>query len=74
MAHAITVVSPAMGDFNMPSNGEIRDRQEAVECEEPMLDTSLGMVVRHEDGPYQAEYGEHRCYGYPPKTTCCRRG
>ena len=74
MAHAITVVSPAMGDFNMPSNGEIRDRQEAVAREEPMLDTSLGMVVRHEDGPYQAEYGGASVLCIPPKTTCCRRG
>ena len=46
-----------MGDFNMPSKGEIRDRQDAVAREEQMLDTPLGKVVRHEDGLYRAEYG-----------------
>ena len=56
-AHAIAVVGPAMGDFNMPSKGEIRDRQDAVSHEEQMLGTPLGKVVRHEDGLYGAEYG-----------------
>ena len=45
----------------------IRDRQEAVAREEPMLDTSLGMVVRHEDGPYQAEYGGESVLWIPPE-------
>ena len=47
-AYAIAVVGPAMGEFNMPSKGEIRNRQ---------LDTPLGQLVRHEDELYQAEYG-----------------
>ena len=57
-AHVIAVVGPAMGDFNIPSTGEIRNRQDAIAREEQMLDTPLGKVVRHEDGLYRAEYGE----------------
>ena len=56
-AHAIAVVGPTMGDFNMLSNGETRDLQETVAREESVLDTPLGKVVRHEDGLHRAEYG-----------------
>ena len=73
-AHAIAVVGPAMGDFNMPSKGEIRDRQDAVTHEEHTLGTPLGKVVRHEDGLYRAEYGGASVLWISPEDRVLQRG
>ena len=45
-AHATAVVGPAMGDFNMPSKGKIRDWQDAVAREEQFV-TRTGCTERN---------------------------
>ena len=55
-AIVITVVSPPIGDYQMPSKSEIKDRQDAVAWGQVEVVTPLGTVTRGEDGVYRVSY------------------
>ena len=55
-ANVIAVVAPPTGDYQMPSKGEIKDRQDAVARGQDEVATPLGTVTRGEDGLYRVSY------------------
>ena len=55
-ANVIAVVAPPTGDYQMPSKGEIKDRQDAVARGQVEVATPLGTVTRGEDGLYRVSY------------------
>ena len=55
-ANVVAVVAPPTGDYQMPSNGEIKDRQDAVARGQVEVATPLGTVTRGEDGLYRMSY------------------
>ena len=55
-ANVIAVVSPPTGDYQMPSKGDIKDRQDAVARGQIEVATPLGTVTRGEDGLYRVSY------------------
>ena len=55
-ANYIPVVAPPTGEYQMPSKGEIKDRQDAVARDQVEMATPLGTVTRGEDGFYRVLY------------------
>ena len=55
-ANVIAVAAPPTGDYQMPSKGEIKDRQDAVARGQVEVATPLGTVTRGEDGLYRVSY------------------
>ena len=55
-ANVIAVVAPPTGDYQMPSKGEIKDRQDAVARGQIEVASTLGTVTRGEDGLYRVSY------------------
>ena len=55
-ANVIAVVAPPTGDYQMPSKGEIKDRQHAVARGQVEVATPLGTVTRGEDGLNRVSY------------------
>ena len=55
-ANVIAVVVSPTGDYQMPSKGEIKDRQDAVARGQVEVATPLGTVTRGEDGLYRVSY------------------
>ena len=55
-ANGIAVVAPPTGDYQMPSKGEIKDRQDAVARGQVEVATPLGTVARGEDVLYRVSY------------------
>ena len=57
-ANGIAEVAPPTGDYEMPSESEIKDRQHAVARGQVEVATPLGTVTRGEDGVYSVSYQE----------------
>ena len=55
-ANVIAVVAPPTGDYQKPSKGEIKDRQDVVARSHVEVATPLGTVTRGEDGLYRVSY------------------
>ena len=55
-ANVVAVVAPPTGDYQMPSKGELKDRQDAVARGQVEVATPLGTVTRGEDGLYRVSY------------------
>ena len=55
-ANVIAVAAPPTGDYQVPSKGEIKDRQDAVARGQVEVATPLGTVTRGEDGVYRVSY------------------
>ena len=55
-ANVIAVVAPPTGDYQMPSKGEIKDRQAAVARGQVEVATPLGTVTRGEYELYRVSY------------------
>ena len=55
-AYVIAVVPPPTGDYRMPSESEIKDRQDGVARGQVEVATPLGTVTRGGDGVYHVSY------------------
>ena len=55
-ANIIAIVAPPTGDYHMQSKSEIKDRQDAVACDQVEVVTPLGTVTRGKDGVYRVSY------------------
>ena len=55
-ANVVAVVAPPTSDYQMPSKGEIKDRQDAVVRVEVGVANPLGTVTRGEHGLYRVSY------------------
>ena len=55
-ANAIAVVAPPTGDYQMPSKGEVKDKQDAVARGQVEVAIPLGTVTRGEDRLYRVSY------------------
>ena len=55
-ANVIAAVAPPTGDYQMPSKGEIKDKQDAVARGQAGVATPLGTGTRGEDGLYRVSY------------------
>ena len=72
-ANVIAVVAPPTGDYQMPSKGEIKDRQDAVARGQDEVATPLGTVTRGEDGLYACHTKGELCCGFLRKNVSCKR-
>ena len=63
---SIAVVAPTDADYSFPSTGENRDRQDIYTDGKTILDSSLGNVVRGENGLYRVDYGGMQVMWAPP--------
>ena len=55
-AKIIAVVASLIGDYQMPSKSEIKDRQDVVARGQVEVATPLGTVTRGEGGVYRVSY------------------
>ena len=64
-ANVNAVVAPPTGDYQMPSKGEIKDRQDAVARGQVEMATSLGTVTRGDDRLYRVLYQGRKVFWVP---------
>ena len=55
-ANVIASIAPPTGDYQMPSNREMKDRQDVVARGQVEVATPLGTMTRGEDGMYRVSY------------------
>ena len=64
-SNVIAVVTPPTGDYQMPSKGEIKDRQDTGARGQVEIATPLGTMTRGEDRLYRVSYQERMVLWVP---------